>query len=121
MKREFIDYLQDILEEINALEDFVKGMEQAEFIKDRKTVHAAIRSFEVMGEAVTKIPAAVKNKHPEVPWRLIAGMRNKLIHEYFGVDKNTLWITIKEDIPKLRPLIEKMLDDYGRGKTGRLV
>lgn len=109
MKREFIDYLNDILESVNALEEFVKGLKQSDFTQDKKTVFASIRCFEVIGEAVKKIPNSIKSKYPDIPWRTIAGMRDKLIHEYFGVDKKVLWMSIKEDMPKLKQQIEKVI------------
>ena len=88
MKREIIDYLQDIYTSILDLEEFVAGMEEEHFITDKKTVYASVKCFEVMGEAVTKIPASFRKRYPRIPWQTIAGMQNKLVHEYFGVDKS---------------------------------
>ncbi|MBS7651202.1 MAG: DUF86 domain-containing protein [Halobacteria archaeon] len=112
MKREFLDYVEDI---IGAMEDalsFVEGMGYDDFAKNKRTVYAVIRAVEVIGEAVKKIPKTIRNRHPGIPWKDIAGMRDKLIHEYFGVDLRRVWKTVKEDIPNLKPLFEKILKDF---------
>jgi uncharacterized protein with HEPN domain len=83
IKREYADYLQDILESIEALEEFVKDMRLKDFKKDRKTVFASIRCFEIIGEATKNIPRSIRNKYHDMPWIEMAGMRDKLIHEYF--------------------------------------
>lgn len=102
MKREFLDYIEDIIEATTAALKFIKGIEYEGFKKDIKTSYAAIRALEVIGEAVKKIPDEVKNSYPEIPWKDIAGMRDKLIHEYFGVKLEVVWNTLKQDIPPLK-------------------
>jgi len=104
-KRDYRDYVDDILNSINDVDKFVGKMEFKDFKEDKKTINATIRSIEVIGEASQKIPKPLKSKFPDIPWDKMAGMRNKLIHEYFGVDIEILWQTIKEDIPSLEPLI----------------
>ncbi|MEM3502530.1 MAG: DUF86 domain-containing protein, partial [Candidatus Bathyarchaeia archaeon] len=91
---------------------FVEGMGYDDFAKNKRTVYAVIRAVEVIGEAVKKIPKTIRNRHPGIPWKDIAGMRDKLIHEYFGVDLRRVWKTVKEDIPNLKPLFEKILKDF---------
>ena len=86
MRRTYRDYVQDILTSLQEIEEFTKGMNFESFVKDKKTVNAVIRSLEVMGEAVKKIPKEIRDKYPEIPWKYIAGMRDKLIHEYHGID-----------------------------------
>jgi uncharacterized protein with HEPN domain len=108
-RRDYTDYLQDVLDSINDVKSFTEGMSFREFKRDKKTVNAVVRSIEVIGEASKRIPRALKAKHKVVPWRAVAGMRDKLIHEYFGVDMEILWKTAREDIPRLKPLIEEML------------
>jgi len=102
------DYLKDITDEINRIESFIAGLTYDEFIKDEKTVYAVIRCFEIIGEAVKNIPAQVKERYPLVPWKRMSGMRDKLIHEYFGVDCETLWRTIKKRIPEIKPMVENI-------------
>ena len=111
MKREIKDYIQDVIDAASKSIKFVEGMEYEIFIDDDKTVYAAIRAIEVIGEAVKNIPDDVKKKYPEIPWRDMAGMRNKLIHAYFGVEIKRVWKTIKFEIPPLKPIFEKMLKD----------
>jgi len=109
MKRTFKDYIQDVLASIQEIEEFTTGMDFEGFIKDRKTVNAVVRSLEIMGEAVKKIPPEIRDKYPEISWKYIAGMRDKLIHEYHGVDLEIVWEVVKKEAPPLRPLFEKIL------------
>ncbi|MCL5985954.1 MAG: DUF86 domain-containing protein [Actinobacteria bacterium] len=108
-KREYIDYLLDIRDAIEKVENFTNGMNYDLFVNDNKTVFAVIRALEIIGEASKKIPDSVKNNNPLIPWREISGIRDKLIHEYFGVNIKVVWKTIEEDIPVLKPLIEEMI------------
>jgi len=110
MTREYRDYLADIIDAIDKAESFVKGINFKKFEKDAKTGFAVVRAFEIMGEAVKKIPLSIRTKHKNIPWKMIAGMRDKLIHEYFGVNSRVVWKTIKEDLPKVKPQLQAILD-----------
>lgn len=111
MKREIIDYIQDIIESmINALK-FIDDMSYEKFQKDDKTIYAVIRAIEIIGEASKNIPEEVRVKHSDIPWKDMAGMRDKVIHEYFGVNIERVWLTVKDDIPRLKPLIQKILEE----------
>jgi len=112
MKRVFLDYVEDIITAMEDAMSFVEGMDYADFVKNRRTIYAVTRAVEVIGEAVKKIPKTVRNRYPEIPWKDMAGMRDKLIHEYFGVDLRRVWKTVKEDILNLKPLFEKILKDF---------
>jgi len=86
-------------------------MDFTEFLGDRKTINAVIRSLEVIGEAAKKIPEDVRKRYPDIPWKRMAGMRDRLIHEYHGVDLEIVWVVVKEELPPVRALVEKVLED----------
>ncbi len=111
MKREYGDYIQDILNSVDAIEEFVKDIDFETFENDKKTVFAVTRAIEIIGEATKNIPDLLRKKYPQVPWKDMAGMRDKLIHEYFGIDVDVLWKTVTQDIPQLKALIQKVIDD----------
>ncbi len=108
--REYVDYLRDILDAIEKAEQFTQGMDFERFSSDYKTRFAVIRALEIIGEASKKIPEAVKRQNPDLPWRDMAGIRDKLIHEYFGLNLQVVWKTLNEDLPKLKPAISDMLE-----------
>lgn len=100
-------YLKDILDAMDSIELFVEGMNFEEFKKDDKTSSAVIRKFEIIGEATKYLPEDIKKGYPDIPWREMAGMRDKLIHFYFGIKYELVWRTIKDVIPQIKPsLIE---------------
>jgi len=109
--RVYLDYVRDIIDSIRDIESFIKGMEFEEFKKDRKTINAVVRSIEVIGEASKKIPAAITADYPGVPWKKMGGMRDRLIHEYFGIDLEILWTVASRDIKGLKPEIRRILRD----------
>lgn len=94
-KRIYKDYLNDIKTSIAEIREFTGGMSFKEFFSDRKTSHAVTRCFEIIGEAVKNTPDELKARYPGIPWREMAGMRDKMIHEYFGVNLKIVWQTIE--------------------------
>lgn len=109
--REFLDYVADIQEAAQNISQFIAGMTWTQFAQDQKTIYAVVRAFEIIGEAAKKVPPSVRKRHTKVPWKQMAGMRDKLIHEYFGVNYQVLWKTAQEDIPPVQPLIAKVLEE----------
>ncbi|OYT59517.1 hypothetical protein B6U81_05955 [Thermoplasmatales archaeon ex4484_30] len=110
MKRQYTFFIKDILDAIEKIEEFVAGMNYVEFIKDDKTTSAVVRKLEVIGEAAKNIPQDVREKYPEVPWKEMAKIRDRLIHGYFVVDHEIIWNVIKGELPLLKPKIKDILE-----------
>ncbi len=98
---------------MEAAENFVSDCTFEDFIEDIKTQYAVIRALEIIGEAAKNIPDDVRQKYPAVPWKDLAGIRDKLIHAYFGVDLEVVWLSVKEGIPEVKPVIESLLIKLG--------
>jgi len=111
VERTYIDYLADILDAIEKVTRFIEGMNFEAFSQDDKTVFAVVRGLEIIGEAAKQIPSSVRDSHPEIPWREMAGMRDKLTHGYFGVNLTVVWKTATEDLPTLEPAIRRLLSE----------
>ncbi|MFQ3611990.1 MAG: DUF86 domain-containing protein [Fimbriimonadales bacterium] len=109
MSRNVVLYLQDILENMEDAMSFIEGMSIEKFTSDKKTLNAVLRSIEVIGEAAKNVPEAIRQRYPAIPWKEMAGMRDKLIHSYFGVDVETVWLVVTERIPALQPLITQVV------------
>lgn len=112
LKREVRDYLNDILESLADIRTFVACLSFDQFTGDKKTINAVIRALEIIGEATKKIPPEIRALHPDLPWNEIAAMRDKLIHEYFGVDLEIVWETVQEDLEPLESVVRKVLQDF---------
>jgi uncharacterized protein with HEPN domain len=111
MKRDYTLYLQDILDCIEKIDEFVGDMDYEEFVEDDKTSSAVVRKLEIMGEAAKNIPQELRQNYKEIPWSDIAKMRDKIIHFYFGVDYEIVWKVIKERLPTLKQQIERILTE----------
>lgn len=112
MKKDPKIFLSHILESIEAIEKHVKKMSKEKFSKNITIQDAVIRRIEIIGEAVKNLPQDYKRRHTEIEWREITGMRDKLIHEYFGVNIGVVWHTVKTDIPQLKKQIAELLEKF---------
>jgi len=104
-------YLSHILDAIQKINSFVGGLSEEEFVGNTEKQYAVLRALEIIGEATKNLSYETKAKHPEVEWTEIAGMRDKLIHQYFGVDLALVWETVKFNLPKLEKAVFEMLDN----------
>ena len=111
--RDYTDYVEDMLESAQKAREFVAGMTYEEFVADEKTQYAVVRALEVLGEAAKKVPPEWREVYAEIPWRAIAGMRDKLIHDYIGVNLAVVWRTVEEDLPPLIEQLKGMLRELG--------
>ena len=109
MLRDFKVLLDDILEASQRIRSYTAGLSLSELRADQKTIDAVVRNLEVMGEAIKKLPAEVRDRHPDVPWKKIAGLRDILIHEYFGVDLDIIWDVVQTKLPALTEQVAAIL------------
>ncbi len=109
MPRDFRLYLEDVIESIGKIGRYTAALSLQQFSKDEKAVDAVVRNLEVIGEAVKKIPEEMRQKHAGVDWRKIAGLRDILIHEYFGIDLEIIWDIVQNKLPSLEESVREML------------
>jgi len=109
MSEKSLIYLKDINKAINSINNFIEGMNIEQFKNDDKTSSAVIRKFEIIGEATKNLPNNIKDKYPQIPWKDIAGLRDKLIHAYSEVDLNLVWKTIQKRLPELQSFLDDVL------------
>ena len=102
--------VRDILAAVDAVAAYTDGMTYEDFVRDARTRDAVVRNLMTMGESVRWIPDVILDEHPQVPWRLMRGVRNVVVHEYFGIDDAILWQTVQGDLPPLAPLLEAVLE-----------
>ena len=111
MTRNVTDSLQDILEAVGAIEKFTAGIDFDNFLQNEEKIFAVEKAIEIIGEAAKNLPDVVKDNYPTIPWRNIAGMRDKLAHQYWRIDVKVVWKAVREDVPRLKEMIVKVLED----------
>lgn len=100
----------DMLQAVDEIAEIITGLDAEHFKKDRKAILATVTCIQIMGEAANHIPADIREKYPDMPWSQIRGMRNRIAHEYFEIDSDIVWVTCKNDLQKLKPVLLKMLE-----------
>lgn len=108
-KRDAKLYVKDIIDSIQKIEQYTKGLSVEKFKEEDLIIDAVIRNFEIIGEASKNIPEEIKTQHPDIPWKEMAGMRDKVIHEYFGVDFDIVWKTISTRLTSLKESLSNIL------------
>ena len=112
MSFEFLDYVEDILDAMGKAEILLEDVTYDQFEADFRINFAVVRALEIVGEATKRLPMDLRRKYPEIPWKGMAGMRDRIIHGYDNVDLEVVWDVVKQDIPQIKPHIQRILADY---------
>jgi len=110
MRKQVGVYFVDILEAIEEIEEFMRNLTFDEFAKNKMVIRAVTMDFAIIGEAAKRVPAEIKRKYPKIPWRQMAGIRDKIIHGYAYIKLDVLWDAVSLDLPVLKPLIKEILE-----------
>jgi uncharacterized protein with HEPN domain len=111
--REWRFYLADMIGFAGRVLAYTEGLDQTSFVASGLVYDATLRNLELIGEAATHIPEKIRTAHPAIPWRMLIATRNRLIHGYLGVDDDTLWSIIRDDVPGLLPLLKALENEVG--------
>lgn len=114
MKKDDLVYLRHILDATRRIEEYMRGVEHLGFMENHLVQDGVIRQLEIIGEATKRVSAELKSRYHDIPWKDVAGMRDKLIHDYFGVDLDAVWDTAARDVPALRNAIGGIVKQLSR-------
>jgi len=103
--------LQHILESIEALREYLIGVDEAEYLSNMEKQDAAERRLQIIGEAIMQMPWEFKDQYPEIPWEKVAGLRNRLVHEYFDIDHKLVWNILEKSVPEFKKQIQSLLEE----------
>lgn len=109
-RREWRCYIRDMIGFCEKVVKYTGGLTRDDFIADEMVYDATLRNLELIGEAATHVPMSIRNAHPEIRWRAVIGMRNRLAHAYLGVDEDTVWVAARDNVPALLPALRGLLD-----------
>jgi uncharacterized protein with HEPN domain len=112
MSDEFLDYIEDIIDAMDKAKILLDGLSYDQFAGDFRVNFAVVRALEIVGEATKRLPPKLRDKYPDIPWRDMAGMRDRIIHGYDVVDLRIVWDTVKKRIPMIKAALVGILDDY---------
>jgi len=115
MKRDVRLFVKDIADAIRRIEEFMGQLSFDEFVKDIKTNSAVVWQIQIIGEATKNIPQSLRRKYPSIPWKEMAGMRDRIVHSYFGISYEIVWKVVRERLPEIGTRIDLILDDFERG------
>ncbi|MBI4535535.1 MAG: DUF86 domain-containing protein [Ignavibacteriae bacterium] len=115
MKREVHLFVKDISTAIRSIEEYMGNLSFDEFANDAKTCNAVVWQIQIIGEATKNIPSSIKKKYPDIPWKEMAGMRDRIVHSYFGISYDIVWKAVKERLPQIGTRINQILEDFDQG------
>lgn len=114
MSNEFLDYIEDMLDAMEKAEILVAGVTYEQFESDFRIHFAVVRALEIIGEATKRLPMDIREQYPAIPWKGMAGMRDRIIHGYDVVDMQIVWDVVKQEIPRIKPQIKRILKDHSK-------
>ncbi|MEW5961671.1 MAG: DUF86 domain-containing protein [Chloroflexota bacterium] len=112
MSNEFLDYVEDIIDAMAKAEIAIARVTYEQFVDDFMINFVVARALEIVGEATKRLPPSLRDQYPAIPWKDMAGMRDRIIHDYDNVDLRTMWDVVKQEIPQVKPQIQQILIDY---------